>query len=92
LRRELLEETAIDIDELDAQTGWTVVLDGAVIAIVKELVANQNGEDLRRRILRYLAAEAQPELSDIRLVWGVSDLGDRMPRYLHAFFGNLGRA
>ena len=85
LRRELLEETGIDIDELDAKPGWTVVLDGAVVAIVKKLTAHQDASEL----LQYLGTEAQPELSDIRPVRALSDLDDRMQRFLHAFFGDL---
>jgi hypothetical protein len=37
LRWELLGETGIDIDELDTEPGWTVVLDGAVVAVMKKL-------------------------------------------------------
>jgi 8-oxo-dGTP pyrophosphatase MutT (NUDIX family) len=92
LRRELLEETGIDVDELDAEPGWTVVLDGVVVAIVKKLMAHQDASELRARIFQYLATEVQPELSDIRPVWGLSDLDDRMPRFMHAFFGDLWRS
>jgi 8-oxo-dGTP pyrophosphatase MutT (NUDIX family) len=92
LRRELLEETGIDIDELDTEPGWTVVLDGAVVAIMKKLTAHQDASELRARISQYLATEAQPELSDIRPVRALSDLDDRMPRFLHAFFGDLWRS
>jgi 8-oxo-dGTP pyrophosphatase MutT (NUDIX family) len=89
LRRELLEETGIDIDDLDAERGWTVVVDSAVVAIMKKLMARQDASELRARIFQYFATEAQPELSDIRPVWALSDLDDRMPRFLHAFFGDL---
>ncbi len=89
LRRELLEETGIDIDELDAEPGWTVVLDGAVVAIVKKLTAHQDASELCARVLQYLATQAQPGLEDIRPVRALSDLDDRMQRFLHAFFGDL---
>jgi 8-oxo-dGTP pyrophosphatase MutT (NUDIX family) len=77
LRRELLEETGIDIDELDTEPGWTVVLDGAVVAIMKKLTAHQDASELRARIFQHLATEAQPELSDIWPVRALSDLDDR---------------
>jgi 8-oxo-dGTP pyrophosphatase MutT (NUDIX family) len=92
LRRELLEETGIDINKLDAEPGWTVVLDGAVIAIVKRVIAHQDVNELRAGILQHLATEAQPELSDIWPVRALSDLDDRMPRFLHAFFKDLWRS
>jgi hypothetical protein len=90
--RQLYFPCGTDIDELDAEPGWTVVLDGAVVAIVKKLTAHQDASELRARILQYLATEAQPELSDIRPVRALSDLDDRMPRFLHAFFGGLWRS
>jgi 8-oxo-dGTP pyrophosphatase MutT (NUDIX family) len=92
LRRELLEETGIDIDKLDSEPGWTVVLDGAVVAMVKKLIAHLDARQLRARILQYLQTEAQPELSDVRPVGALSDLDDRMPQFLHAFFADLWRS
>ena len=58
LRRELLAETGLDIDELDSEPGWTVVLDGAVVAILKKLTARPDASELRTQILQYLATEA----------------------------------
>jgi 8-oxo-dGTP pyrophosphatase MutT (NUDIX family) len=92
LRRELLEETGLDIDELDSEPGWTVVLDGAVVAILKKLTARPDASELRTQILQYLATEARPELSDICLVRALSDLDARMPRFLHVFFADLWRS
>jgi 8-oxo-dGTP pyrophosphatase MutT (NUDIX family) len=91
LRRELLEETGIDIKELDAESGWTVVLDGPSVALIKKLTARQKAEELRKRILRYLATDAQPELSDICIVRELSDLDVRMPRFLRAFLEDAWR-
>ena len=82
----------IDIDELDTEPGWTVVVDGAVVAIMKKLTAHQDASELRARIFQNLATEAQRELSDIWPVRALSDLDDRMPRFLHAFFGDLWRS
>jgi 8-oxo-dGTP pyrophosphatase MutT (NUDIX family) len=89
LRRELLEETGLDVDEFDSEPGWTVVLDGAVVAIMKKLTVRADASALREQILQYLATEARPELSDICLVRALSDLDARMPRYLHVFFTNV---
>jgi hypothetical protein len=91
LRWELLEEAGIDIDELHTEPGWTVVLDGAVVAVMKKLTAHQDAGEFRARISQHLATEAQPDLSDNCPVWALPDLDTRMPRFLHAFFGDLWR-
>ena len=40
---------------------------------------------LRARILGHLAGEAQPELSDIRIVRGPADLDPMMPPFMTAY-------
>jgi len=92
LHRELLEETGIEIGELDAKPGWTVALDGAFVALMKKLTARQNAEDFRARILQYLAGDAQPELSDVRIVRGWADLDPRMPGFVVTFLEKAWRS
>lgn len=91
LSRELLEETGIDIGTLEAEPGWRLVRDRGYLALMKLLAARQNADDLRARIMRYLASEARPELADIRIVRGRADLDPRMPRYVTAFFDQVWR-
>jgi len=85
LRRELLEETGIDIDELDVEPGWTVVIDRNFVVFVKQLTARQNADELRSRVMRYLATDAQPELSGVCIVRGPAGLDTRMPPFMVAF-------
>jgi hypothetical protein len=85
LRRELLEETGIAIDELDAEAGWSVIRDRGYVAMIKRLTARQNADALRSRVMRHLATDAQPEFTDIRIVRGRGDLDARMPPFVVAF-------
>jgi|SRR5208282_2391476 len=85
LGRELLEETGIDIATLDAGPGWCLVRDRGFIALMKRLTARQSAQELRARIMRHLASEPQPELSDVRVVRGRADLDPRMPPFIVAF-------
>ena len=80
-----MEETGLDIREFSAEPGWTTVNDGPLIANVKLLRAREDAEGLRARILRNLAGEAQPELSDIRIVRGRADFDPAMPGFVTAF-------
>jgi len=83
--RELLEETGLDIADLVAEPGWTLVHDRGFMALMKRLKAPENAEGLRARIKANLAKQAQPEFRDIHVVRGRADLDHRMPRFLVAY-------
>lgn len=82
VRRELKEETGLDVAEFTAEPGWTSVFDAMVIAHIKVMRSSDKADTLRRRILDYLAREQQPELADIRIVRGPADFDAAMPRFV----------
>ena len=88
IRRELKEETGLDIAEFSEEPGWTTVIDGSLIAHMKVLRSKKDAEILRARILSELRREAEPELSDIVIVRSLSDINDAMPRYVRAFLSH----
>lgn len=85
VRRELKEETGLDISEFAAEPGWTSVFDLPLIAHIKVLHSHEGAEALRARVLEHLANEKQPELAEIRLVRGAGDFTDAMPRFVTKF-------
>jgi len=85
VRRELKEETGFDASEFAAEPGWTVVIDGALIAAIKVFRSGEDAETLRGRVLGRLAEETQPEFADIRIVRGPVGLDPAMPRFVSAF-------
>ena len=86
LARELTEETGLRVDEFDGEPGWTMAVDGPLVALIKVLRSREVAADLRERVLSHLAREAQPELSDIPVVRGPADLDARMRPYVVEFF------
>jgi 8-oxo-dGTP pyrophosphatase MutT (NUDIX family) len=90
-RRELEEETGLSLDDMHTEPGWLAVVVGAVIMHTTFLRAPQPAEELRRRILRHLASQNQPELSDIRIVRGPDDLDPMMPDFVTAFLRHMWR-
>jgi 8-oxo-dGTP pyrophosphatase MutT (NUDIX family) len=85
VRRELKEETGLDIAAFKAEPGWTTVFDLPQIANIKVLHSSEDAEALRARILGHLAREQQPELAGIRIVRGPADFDAAMPRFVTAF-------
>lgn len=83
--RELREETGCDIGEFRVESGWTTVVDGGLITQIKTLRSAETAESLRARILKHLARDKQPELSDIRVVRGRGDFDPAMPPFVVAF-------
>lgn len=85
VRREVMEETGFPVEEFEAEPGWTMVNDGALIALIKVFRSPQPAGQLRARALAHLAAEAQPELADIRIARGAADFDPNMRRFVRAF-------
>lgn len=85
VRRELQEETGIDVAALTPEPGWTVVADGALIAHVKRFRAHEPCDVLCARALDHIAHEQKPELCDIRVVRTLASVDPAMPRFVTAF-------
>ena len=91
--RELTEETGLGPEDATPQPGWFATPLGQRLALMKVVEARQDADTLRRRILAFLAADAQPELIDIHVVRSVDDLHPAMPRYVATFLADrLGSA
>ncbi len=88
VRRELKEETGLDVAEFSAEPGWTTVLDGSLIAHIKVLRSKESAEALRARTINYLAEERQPELADIRIVRSPANFDAAMPDFVTAFLAH----
>jgi 8-oxo-dGTP pyrophosphatase MutT (NUDIX family) len=83
--RELGEETGLTAADYRAEPDWHCVVAGPTIAMIQVLNLDMPGEAVRARIEANLAREAEPELSAIHLVRGMSDLAPSMPRFVTAF-------
>ena len=87
--RELFEETGIDITKLSAWPGWSLVREQNFIALIKSFASAEQAQDLRARVMRYLASGAHPELSDIRIVWDRGDLTAQIPGFVITFLESI---
>ena len=83
--RELTEETGLTGADVAVESGWYAVPVEPRIALMKVMQARDDAATLRARILAFLAAQLEPEFSDIRIVRGAADLDPMMPPYVAAF-------
>jgi 8-oxo-dGTP pyrophosphatase MutT (NUDIX family) len=89
--REVAEETGLDPADYAAEPGWQAVVGRGYVALIRTLAAPMPAADLRARILDHLAAEAEPELADIRIVRGAADLDPMMPEFVTTFLAHAWR-
>jgi 8-oxo-dGTP pyrophosphatase MutT (NUDIX family) len=90
--REIAEETGLTSDDYRAQDGWFAVVMRARVALLKLLHVDTSAEELRQRILDHLARDPEPELADIRIVRGPSDLDPMMTLSVMAFLQSVWRS
>lgn len=86
--RELAEETGLTPADVVPQRGWTAVLHGQRIALMKIIQAQASADALAARIRTFLAGQKQPELADVHIVRSVGDLQPTMPPFVTAFLAS----
>lgn len=87
--REVAEETGLTAHDFVAGFGWDAVVAGQRLALMKPIAVPCPAEEARHRILRHLAREAQPELSDVRIVRSPQDFEPMMPDFVTAYLSHL---
>jgi 8-oxo-dGTP pyrophosphatase MutT (NUDIX family) len=74
MRRELFEETLLTAEEVDFETGWTLVEESYRAAFLKPARLPFPATEARRLILDRLSREERPELQDIVVVRSAGDI------------------
>jgi 8-oxo-dGTP pyrophosphatase MutT (NUDIX family) len=89
LRREVEEETGLTAADLEGEPGWTGVVNGPRLGLIKVLQARAPADALRERIRTYIAQQHESELADMVIVRGPADLDARMPSFVIAFLEHV---
>jgi 8-oxo-dGTP pyrophosphatase MutT (NUDIX family) len=87
--REMAEETGLTAAEVSVADGWHAVVDASRVALMKPIDVAYPASEARARMLRHLASETQPELSDIRIVRSAADLDPQMPRFVTTYLSHV---
>ncbi|MGB3867100.1 MAG: NUDIX hydrolase [Xanthobacteraceae bacterium] len=83
--REVVEETGLTAADYRAAGHWDCVVAGPLIALMRGLDSDLDGEALRRRIEADLARQTAPELAAIHLIRSARDITAAIPPYMVAF-------
>lgn len=83
--REVEEETGLTTSDYQVADHWDCVVAGPLIALMRGLQSDLDGEVLRQRIEANLARQAPPELAAIHLMRRQSDITAAVPPYMAAF-------
>ncbi len=84
--REVVEETGLEDAKLSP--GWHAVVDRQYVALIKTIERAETADALREKIFRYLAAEDEPELADIRIVRSPRDFDPMMPPFMTIYLAD----
>ncbi|NIX76473.1 NUDIX hydrolase [Microvirga terricola] len=87
LTRELFEETGLSEADYHVEDEWIVVQRWPAIALMRMVTLYVPAEEGARLIRANIAAQDEPELSDVRIIRGAGDIDpQRMPLFLQSFF------
>jgi 8-oxo-dGTP pyrophosphatase MutT (NUDIX family) len=87
--RETAEETGLTPADFAVEPGWTAVVIGPRIALMKVMQAREPAEAVRDRILQFLDSETQPELAGIHVVRERGDFRPEMPAFVTVFLDHV---
>lgn len=84
-RREVLEETGIDLNDAVRAGGYTLVLNEHSLALFRCYYFDRTSAELLAQAEQYIAGQQQPELSRVMMIKQGDRLDARSPDYIHAF-------
>ena len=86
VRRELVEETGLGVEDVAIEDGFWLYEDDKRLAFLKIMRSRLDADTLRTEILNRIGREARPELADIHIVRSRADLiPERMPAFQLAY-------
>ncbi|WP_131195990.1 NUDIX hydrolase [Lichenihabitans psoromatis] len=88
-RRELVEETGLDPDDLDFAPGFTLLHDPVRVCCMKLVRSREPADALAARIEAALARDADPELVRIHVVRGEADMRPEMPVFVTDYMRHM---
>jgi 8-oxo-dGTP pyrophosphatase MutT (NUDIX family) len=90
--RELSEETGLNADEGRVTEGWTAVMDGHRVALMRPVTVDLPAAGARLLMLSRIAAQPQPELDDIVIIRDASEVAAHatsMPRFMQCYLAHM---
>lgn len=82
MRREVLEETGLDLDEAAREDGYFVHETGGIFIVFRRYRFNEKATELVRRVEAHIADDPHPELSGVIAVWGLEDIKPAFHHYM----------
>jgi 8-oxo-dGTP pyrophosphatase MutT (NUDIX family) len=86
LTRELNEEAGLTAADYHVEDEWIIVQRWPAVALMRMVTLHVPAEEGAKRIRATIAAQDEPELSDVRIIRGPEDIDpQRMPLFLQSF-------
>ncbi len=87
--REIAEETGLTPQDFTVRPGWSAVVAGPRLALMKPIEAKAPAEEVHAAVLRHLEHESSPELADVRIVRSIADFDPMMPEFVKVYLSHV---
>lgn len=84
-RREVLEETGIDLNNAARRSGISLVMSERSLALFRCYYFEQSADELEQQAQQFIAGEDVPELSRVLMIGQGDGLDERSPAYISTF-------
>lgn len=91
VRRELLEEAGLVLDDFKGEPEWHVVFSGQHIALIKWLFTAEKADELGSRV-KVSDKPTRARALDVAFLYGANDLSSAVPPYVRVFLQQVWRS
>ncbi|MDM7851152.1 NUDIX hydrolase [Pseudochrobactrum kiredjianiae] len=84
-RREVLEETGIDLGNAVRAGGYSLVMSERSLALFRCYYFDRTADQLQMQAEQFIASQEKPELSGVRMIGQGDVLDERSPPYIRTF-------
>ncbi len=85
MRREVSEETGLDVGEMSSKGTLVAFRTGRFIALFQRFVCDEDSDKLVAAIRAHARAQMTPEIDDAVVIADLNGVGDKMPGYMQAY-------
>jgi 8-oxo-dGTP pyrophosphatase MutT (NUDIX family) len=85
MRREVSEETGLDLGQMETEGELVAFRTGRFIALFQRFKSQEGTAELVEKINKHTAGQAIPEIDDAIVITDISAISDKMPGYMQAY-------
>jgi 8-oxo-dGTP pyrophosphatase MutT (NUDIX family) len=85
MAREVREETGLELKEMHSDGALTAFRNKRFLALFQRFMSEKTSDELEAVIRQHIAVQAVPEIDDVVVIAGTSDISEKMPHYMQSY-------